>query len=112
IERHFCGVVIRGGDMMKGAKIGNREVVRYEHSIESPFMAEHVGEQVPIAVRRDTVNLVVGRHHTLRMCFFHTSFKWLQQIFANHPFRQVTRADIGSTLWLAVNGKMFEGCED
>src|SRR5713101_3957829 len=108
IKRHLRRVIIRGGNMMKGTKIGNREVVGDEYAIESPFVAENVGEQVPVAVRRDAVNLVVGGHHALRVCLFYARFERLQEIFANYPFRIVAGTDIGAAFRLAVNGEVFE----
>ena len=42
------------------------------------------------------------------MCFFDSCFERLQKIFANHAFRVISGTNVGSTLRLSVNGKVFQ----
>src|SRR5215472_18373862 len=92
---------------MKVSQLGDGEVVGDQNAVKTPFVTQDIVEKVLITVRRNAVHLVVRRHHTLHVAFFHSGFKRLEEIFAYHTFGIVAGRSVGPSFRLAVNGKMF-----
>ena len=54
---------------MLGPQLPDAEIIRNHDSIKSPFLPQNVVEQKLVAMRRDAVDFVVGRHHALDGAF-------------------------------------------
>ena len=102
-RRRFLG----GHHVMHPHELSNAEIVRDHHSIEAPFLTKHADQQRSIAVRRNSINLIVGRHDACHVGFLDCGFEWFEKIFSNHALGVIARRDIGATFGLAMHGKMF-----
>ena len=63
--------------MVQYVQVSNRKVVGHYDSRESPLPAQDVIQQMFVAVRRYSVDLIVGRHHALHAAFLDSGFERL-----------------------------------
>ncbi len=61
--------------------------VGHDNALETPVIAEHLGEQVVVALSIDAVDLVVGRHDRPRLCLAHSHLEATEIEFAQGTLR-------------------------
>ncbi len=97
--------------MVAGDQFLDGEVVAGGRALEAELAAQHVGQQPPVGRGRHPVNLVVGRHHRLDRQRGDGALERREEVFAQRPFRNLGRADIGAVLRLAMAGEVLERSE-
>ena len=108
-QRHLGGFLVASDHVMQVLQIGDAEVVGDQDSVESPFLAKNVVEQMLIGVRRNAVDFVVGGHHAAGVTFFGGCFKRLEKILPDYTLRVVARRHVGSALRLSMHGEVLFG---
>ena len=71
---------------MNSYQLRDAKIVRDHNTIKAPFLPQNVVEEMLVAVRRNSVYLVVRCHHALNVPFFHSRFERLKKIFADYAF--------------------------
>ena len=85
-----------------------REVVADHGAFEAHFAAQHVVQQPAVHVRGHAVDLVVRRHHCLRIAALDRRLERREEHFAQDALGDIGRADIGAALGLAVAGHVLQ----
>src|SRR5579863_3766082 len=98
--------------MMDAYQLHDAEVVGHYDAIETPFMAENIGQEMAVAVVRNAVQFVVGGHHRLHVGLCDRVIERPQEIFLNDAFGIIARSDVGAALRLSVDSEMLCGSED
>ena len=93
-------------------EFANGIIIRYDISLESPLFSKNIVQQPSIGMRWNSVDFVIGRHHTHRSCFLNGLPEGWQKHFAQNPFGNVYRCAVGSGLRLTMCGKMLERGND
>src|SRR5579884_1060219 len=96
---------------MNGDELIDREVIGRSQVFVSELVAQNVAQQPYIAVIRNSVKLVVRRHHRADSAFANTGLKWRQEKFANGSLAIIGGSNVGSCLRLAVDGKVLQRSE-
>ena len=112
VESHARGGVFIRDDVMDANEFHDAEIIGDDDAVESPLVAQNVGKQMLVAVRRDAVDFVVGGHHGVDVGFFDGGFERLQPIFADDALGIVSGGDVGAAFGLAVHGEVFRSSHD
>ena len=64
--------------------------VCHNHTVESPFLAQNVGQKFIIVGSRNIVDFIIGTHNVLRLAALDSNLKSLQINFAKSPLRNHT----------------------
>src|SRR5580700_6104453 len=94
---------------MNGAQLCRAKIVGGYQTLESPFLAQDVLEQVLVTVRWDSVDFVVGGHHRGYVRFLDSGFEWRQPVFADGAFGIICGTYVGAPFGLAMNREMLCG---
>ena len=76
-QRKFCGRHVIRHDVMYPLQFRNSKIIGDDQPVETPLMPQNVVEEVLVAVRRNAVDLVVGRHQRPHVTLLHGSFERL-----------------------------------
>src|ERR1043166_4460626 len=88
------------------------KVVGDDHTLESPLMAQHVIEEVPVSVRGDSIHLVVGRHEAGSVGLLNGGLERFEEVFANDTLRVIAWRNVGAAFGLAMHGEVFSRGHD
>ena len=94
LERTDRGAQRIGSSVMHIDQLLDREVVADDCAFEAHFAAQHVVQQPAIRVGGDAVDLVVRRHHRLRIAAPHRGAERREEDLAQNAFGDVGRSDI------------------
>src|SRR5580700_9550014 len=92
---------------MKIFQIGDAEIIRNQEPVEAPLVSQNVIEQMLVAVRWDTVNLVVGSHHASNVTLLHRVLEGSEKVLADYALGIAPRRNIRAAFGLAVYSEMF-----
>ena len=83
VERVAGGRFVVAHDVMNGSQLADPEVVGHDRAIKAPFVTQDSIDQPFVAVRRNSVHLIIGRHHRSDVRLVHGGFERPQPIFSD-----------------------------
>ena len=110
VDRLHGSILRVGGESVRDHLAG-RVPVRYDHSVESPLVAEHLFEQEAVA-RRGNAVVVVERGHQGHGAVADGLFEGRQVDVAQLPFGQVGRIVVPAALAGSVAHEVLGACGD
>src|SRR5580704_12882514 len=104
VESHARGGIFVRDDVMDANEFHDAEIIGDDDAVESPLVAENIGQKMLVAVGRDAVDFVIGGHHGVDVSFFYGGFERLQPVFADDALGIIAGGDVGAAFGLAVHG--------
>ena len=111
-DRQDAGLIRPGRRAVAFVHDVETATVTHHKSVEAPFAAQDLGQQLPVHVIWHTVPFVVGGHDRLGMAAFDGNLERVEMAGAKLAFRVVDRRDVPPALGLAVAGEVFQGDGD
>ena len=103
---HVLGKMVTRHHFLDGEVIGN------DRALIAPFLAQHVMQQPDIGVAGDAVDLVITRHHRVDAGAVDHLLERGEELFAQGPFRNLRRTDIGAAFGLSVSRHVLQRGHD